>query len=141
MPTRQREYRTRRSLRAPHLEQYALSDGSSAPHEVQRRIDSLRAPHMEQYALSDGSSAPHEVQRRIDSLRAPHMEQYALSDGISTPQEAQRIDSFSLSAGCSLDIREYCTICSPTCAAFLLRVWGRPDRRASDAGGFPPSRE
>lgn len=96
MPTRQREYRTRRSFRVPHLEQDALSDSSSAPQEAQRCGSTL--------------------------VGVPHMEQYTLSDGSSTPQEAQRIDSFS--AGCSLNIREHCTMCSRTCAAFLLRVWG-----------------
>ena len=82
MPTRQREYLTRRSFRAPHLEQYALWDGSSTPQPAQWCGSTL--------------------------VGAPHLEQYALSDGSSTPQEAQRIDSFS--AGCSLNIREHYTI-------------------------------
>ena len=78
MPTRQREYLTRRSFRAPHVEHDASWGGTSAPQEAQRRGFTL--------------------------ARAPHLLQYALSDGTSAPQDGQRIYSFAFSAGCSVDI-------------------------------------
>ena len=78
MPTLQREYLTRRSFRAPHVEHDASWGGTSAPQEAQRRGFTL--------------------------ARAPHLLQYALRDGTSAPQDGQRIHSFAFSAGCSVDI-------------------------------------
>ncbi len=106
MPTRQREYLTRRSFRAPHLLQDASRGGISAPQEAQWcGFTLVGAPHVEQYTSGGCSSAPHETQRcDCGPVRAPHLEQYALWDDNSTPQDGQRIRSFAFSEGYSVDI-------------------------------------
>ena len=139
MPTRQREYLTLRSFRAPHLGHDASWGSSSAPQETQRRGSMLvGAPHLEQYALPDGTSTPQLTQRRGSTLvGAPHLEQYALWDGSSAPQDGQRIHSVSFSAGYSVDMCGHYTISairSRTPRNYTDGTRGKPEAVSSPLG-------